>query len=107
MTRQSQEKFPPRKVGDTVKVRVSDPDRGRCCSRNILGVITEVNLSKGLYRIGTKEGMLKSWCTRNQFTTCTSRIIDIAYVSSTNISLRECAGKSSVSGRESLQALQL
>ena len=47
MTRQSQEKFPPGKLGDTVKVRMPDVDRGRCDSRNILGVITEVNLRKG------------------------------------------------------------
>ena len=37
MTRLAREKFPQRKVGDTVKVRVPDVDRGRCDSRNILG----------------------------------------------------------------------
>ena len=42
MTRLAREKFPPGRVGDTVKVRVPDVDRGRCDSRNILGVITEV-----------------------------------------------------------------
>ena len=41
VTRLSREKFPQGKVGHTVKVRVSDVDRGRCDSRNILGVIME------------------------------------------------------------------
>ena len=43
MTRLAREKFPPRRDGNTVKVRVPDVDRGRCDSRNILGVITEVD----------------------------------------------------------------
>ena len=46
MTRLAREKFPPGRVGDTVKVRVPDVDRGRCDSRNILGVITEVDPNK-------------------------------------------------------------
>ena len=54
MTRLAREKFPQGKVGDTVKVRVTDIDRGRCDSTNILGVIMEANPTKDLYRIGTK-----------------------------------------------------
>ena len=46
MTRLAREKFPQGKVGNTVKVRVPDVDRGRCYSRNILGVIMEANLTK-------------------------------------------------------------
>ena len=38
----SREKFPRGKVSNTVKVRVPDVDRGRCDSRNILGVLMEV-----------------------------------------------------------------
>ena len=37
MTRLAREKFPQGKVGDTVKVRVPDVDRGRRDSRNNLG----------------------------------------------------------------------
>ena len=37
MTRLAKEKCPQGKVGDTVKVRVPDVDRGTCDSRNILG----------------------------------------------------------------------
>ena len=75
MTRLAREKFPQGKVGDTVKVRVPDVDRGRCDSRNILGVIMEADLTKDLYRIGTKDGILNS-----------------------RYSLRECAGKASLFG---------
>ena len=58
MTRLAGEKFPQGKVGDTVKVRVPNVDRGRCDSRNVLGVIMEADLTKDLYRIGTNDGSL-------------------------------------------------
>ena len=58
MTRLAGEKFPQGKVGNTVKVRVPDVDRGRCDSRNVLGVIMEADLTKDLYRIGTNDGSL-------------------------------------------------
>ena len=69
ITRLPREKFPEGKVGDTVKVRVPDVDRGRCDSRNILGVIMGPDLTKDLYKIGTKDGILNAWYTRNQFST--------------------------------------
>ena len=99
MTRLAREKFRQGKVGDTVKVRVPDVDRGRCDSRNILGVIMKADFTKDLYMIGTKDdGILNSWCARNQFSTCTEGTVNIADVSSVNISLRECAGKASLFG---------
>ena len=98
MTRLAREKFPQGKVGDTVKVPVPDVDRGRCDSRNILGEIMEADVTKDLYRIGTKDGILNSWYARNQFSTCTEGTVNIADVPSVNISLRECAGKASLFG---------
>ena len=53
----------------------------------------EADLTKDLYRIGTKDGILNSWYARNQFSTCTEGTVNIADVPSVNISLRECAGK--------------
>ena len=94
----AREKFPQGKVGDTAKVRVPDVDRGRCDSRNILGVIMEADLTKDLYRIGTKDGILNSRYARNEFSTCTEFTVNIADVPSVNISLRECAGKASLFG---------
>ena len=98
MTRLAREKFPQGKVGDTVKVRVPDVDRGRYDSRKILGVIMKADLTKDLYRIGTKYGILNSWYARNQFSTCTKSTVNIADVPSVNISLRESVGKASLFG---------
>ena len=60
MTRLAREKFPQGRVGDTVKVQAPDVDRGRCDSKNILGVTMEADLTEDLYRIGTKDGILNS-----------------------------------------------
>ena len=70
-----------------------DVDPGRCDSRNILGVIMEVNLIKDLHKIGTKSGILNLL---NQFTTCSEVTVNISEVPSINGSFRECAGKASV-----------
>ena len=53
----------------------------------------EVDLTKDLYRIGTKDGITNSWYARNQFSTCAEGTVNIADVPSVNISLRECAQK--------------
>ena len=98
MTRFAREKLSQGKVGETVKVRVPDVCHGRCYSRNIFGVITEADITKDLYRIGTKDGILNSCYARNQFSTCTEGTINIADVPSANISLRECVGKASLFG---------
>ena len=100
MTRLAREKFPQRKVGNTVKVRVPEVDRGRCDSRNILGVIMEADLTKGLFRIGTKDVILNLWYARNQFSTCTEGTANMAGVPSVNMSLRKCASKASLFGGE-------
>lgn len=42
MLKTSNEKFPPANVGDTVRVKVPDVDRGRTDARNIIAVITDV-----------------------------------------------------------------
>ena len=86
------------KVCDTVKVPVLDVDCGRCDSRNMLGIIMDADLTKHLYRIETKDGILNSWYARNQFSTCTKGTVNIADVPSVNISLRESAGKASLFG---------
>ena len=96
--RLTREKFPQEKVGDTVKVRVPDVDRGRCDSRSILGVIMEADLTKDFYRIGTMDGILNSWYARNQFSACTEDTVNITDIASVNISLRECVGKALLFG---------
>ena len=98
MTRLAREKFPQGKVSDTVKVRVADADHRRCDSRIILGVIMEADLTKYLYRIGTKDGILNMPYARNQFSTCKEGTVNITDVPSVNVSLRECPGKASLFG---------
>ena len=97
MTRQVRENFPPGKVGETVKMRVPDVDCGRCDSRNLFAVVVEVDSSKILYRIGSKDVMFKLLYTRNQFSTCAEQIVDITDAPSNDILLRECTRKSSLS----------
>ena len=58
----------------------------------------EADLTKDLYRIGTKDGILNSWYANNQFSTCTEATVNIADVPSVNISLRECSWKASLFG---------
>ena len=98
MTKSSCDKFPPANVGDTIKLRVPDVDRGRCDPRNVLGVVTAVDGDKCLYKIGTKFGAINTTYARNQFTTCTEKIVAVEDVPEDQISLRACAGKSSLSG---------
>ena len=59
---------------------VPDVDCGRCDSRNILGVIMEVDLTKYLFKTGTKDGILNLLYTCNQFTTCTVGSVNISEV---------------------------
>ena len=55
-------------------------DRGRCDSRNMLGVIMKIDLTKNLYKIGTKDGILNLLHTLNQFTICKEGTVKISNV---------------------------
>ena len=81
-----------------VKIRVPEIDCGRCDSRNVLRVMMKADLTKDLYKVGSKDGILNSWYARNQFGTCIEGTVNIPAVPSVNISLRECAGKASLFG---------
>ena len=67
----------------------------------------EAELTKGLYRIQTKDGILNSWYARNQFSTFTEGTVNITDVPSVNISLRECAGKASLFGSLGYRKMEL
>ncbi|XP_046980568.1 uncharacterized protein LOC124545665 [Schistocerca americana] len=68
--------------GCTVRVPVSDFDRGRGDARSILAVALETT-ANGLYQIGTRDGTIRyatavtttAFCLRFQFGTCPLRII--------------------------------
>ncbi|KAK9712776.1 hypothetical protein QE152_g24731 [Popillia japonica] len=85
------------KIGETVRIPIPDVDRARSDLRNILGVILVVEDNN--YSIGTKLGKLQQMYSRNQFTICKQSMVAIDDVpESVEVSLRECAKKSSCVG---------
>ena len=42
MLRTSERKFPPAQIGDTVRIKVPDVDRGRTDLRNVLAVVVKI-----------------------------------------------------------------
>ncbi|XP_050508951.1 uncharacterized protein LOC126886146 [Diabrotica virgifera virgifera] len=89
--------LPAAKIGDTVRLPVSDVDRGRADVRNILGVVTTVD-DNMYYKIGTEKGTLPHLFTRNQFSVCPAPLIATEIVSVVEKSLREIAATSSLCG---------
>ncbi|KAK9751539.1 hypothetical protein QE152_g4944 [Popillia japonica] len=85
------------KIGETVRIPIPDVDRARGDLRNILGVILAVEDNN--YSIGTKLGKLQQMYSGNQFTICKQSMVAIDDVpESVEVSLRECARKSSCVG---------
>ena len=100
MLKMSDKKFPSGNVGNNVKICVPDVDRGKCGPRNVIGVITECDDQRGLYRIGTQYGTVNTMFTRSQFDICHESFINAKDVPSGSISLRECYGKDAISGSQ-------
>ena len=84
-------------LGATVMVPIPDVDRGRADLRNIKAVVIKVH-DDGMYELGTEHGILKNLYSRNQFSPCIEKFIDISDVPTDQIkiSLREAAKSSSV-----------
>ncbi|XP_047505092.1 KRAB-A domain-containing protein 2-like [Pieris napi] len=89
-------KFPPCSVGDTVRVQIPDVDRGRGEFRNVLMVVIEK--AGDLYRLGNERGTIEEMFSRNQFSVCHDKLIDIENISPEKKSLRELANEQSLSG---------
>lgn len=77
------------KIGDTVRIPVPDVDRGKADARNILGVVMET--SEGFFKIGTPDGILNQLYSRNQFTICQEKLIDVASIPTIQLPLRTIA----------------
>lgn len=97
MTVTSNEKFAACKVGDTVRVKIPDVDRGRGDFPNVLMAVVEC-ADNGLYKLGNKTGTISELFSRNQFTVCDSKFLDIEDVSPEKKSLRQIANAQSTSG---------
>jgi hypothetical protein len=75
MLRSSNQKIPSAQVGDTVRVRVPNIDRGRMDYQNILAVVMDVD--NDFYKLGTKYGIISQLYTRNQFAVCKEKLISL------------------------------
>lgn len=73
----------------SVLVAVPDVDRSKTDPRNLLGVVLAVE--DGLYRIGTREGVLEHLYSRNQIEACASNFLLPSDVPTTTTSLRNSA----------------
>lgn len=66
MKASSDKSHPPANIGDNVTIPIPDVDKGRCDLRNIIGVILQ-KTDEGLYKIGTKHGVLQKLYCRYSF----------------------------------------
>lgn len=90
-------KYPPCNVGDNVRVKIPDVDRGRGDFRNIILTVLECT-ENGLYKLGNEKGTIPEMFSRNQFAVCESQFVNIRDVSAENKSLRQLANLQSTSG---------
>nr|XP_022909463.1 SCAN domain-containing protein 3-like [Onthophagus taurus] len=67
-------KIPPVPLGTTVRIPVPEVDRGRGDARNILAVVLQ-KTDDELYKIGTKQGVVKNRYSRQQFTVCRQELL--------------------------------
>ncbi|CAG5009843.1 unnamed protein product [Parnassius apollo] len=80
MTALSNRKFPPCKIGDTVRVKIPDVDRGRGDFPNVLMVVLECD-DDGLYKLGNQFDTITELFSRNQFTVYEAKFLDVDIVS--------------------------
>ena len=97
MTKRSVKRFKLAHIGDTVMVPAPPlVDRGRAEMPNVKAVVVSVH-GDGLYKLGTKHGLLNQLYTRNQFSPCVEQFMTIAEViQGEDISLREVAHLDSI-----------
>lgn len=91
MKTRSSQRLGTAEVGTTVMVPIPYVDRGRAEFPNIKAVVLEVN-NYGLYKLGTKHGVLHPMYARNQFTVCAEKFLSIEEVPrEKTVSLRQVA----------------
>ncbi|KAL4709053.1 hypothetical protein ACJJTC_005914 [Scirpophaga incertulas] len=67
-------KIPPVSLGTTVRIPVPEVDRGRGDARNILTVVLHKS-DDDLYQLCTKQGVVKTLYSRQQFTVCHQKLL--------------------------------
>jgi Fe-S-cluster formation regulator IscX/YfhJ len=77
---------------------IHEVDRGRCEFPNVHAVVLEVN-EAGMYKLGTKQGLIKGVYSRNQFDPLPERLLLVSDVNQeTEVALRSAANKQSQGG---------
>lgn len=99
MTNDTAKKLPSLCVGDSIFVNVPKIDRGPLDTKNIFGKI--VDIRNGLYRVGTKSGIIKNWLSRHELQISLNE--HIAEVPCAVLSLREAVTKQSLFGGQGFQ----
>ncbi|KAK5648226.1 hypothetical protein RI129_003118 [Pyrocoelia pectoralis] len=64
MLNNTSKKFATLNLGENVRVIVPKIDRGPLDPKNIIGVV--MNIENGVYKVGTKYGIIKRWLSRNE-----------------------------------------
>ncbi|CAI6373421.1 unnamed protein product [Macrosiphum euphorbiae] len=102
MLKSSSSRFDPLEIGSTVRVSIPDVDRARGAPRNLLAVVLDVE--NDLYKLGTEHGHLKHKYTRSKLVPCKEKLLDIPkFIKEKELTLREAAGLSSISGTQGYQ----
>jgi len=71
-----------------VRVQVPDVDRGKTDARSILACVMEVT-TDDLFKLGTRNGILKQLYARSQFQLCHERFLEVRDISSEVVLLQE------------------
>ncbi|CAB3239251.1 unnamed protein product [Arctia plantaginis] len=66
MLKSSRKKIPPVPIGTTVRIPVPEVDRGHGDASNLLAVVLQ-KTDDELYKIGTKQGVVKTLYSRQHF----------------------------------------
>lgn len=100
MLRLTNNKFTPASVGDSVRVPIPEVDRSKCASRNVIGVVMDIDKEKSMYKIGTAQGVLKTLFTRGEFDVCKESFLQSEDVPEHSTSVREAHGKTAITGSQ-------
>ncbi|XP_031332774.1 KRAB-A domain-containing protein 2-like [Photinus pyralis] len=74
MKSHSDKSHPPANIGDNVMIPIPDVDKSKVDLRNIIGVVIDIT-DEGLYKVGTKHGILQTLYCRTQFDVSAQRFI--------------------------------
>lgn len=91
-------RYAPIEIGKTVRLPIDSVDRPKIGHPNLLGVVMEID--NGLYKIGTKSGVLPQRYTRNQLEPSENEFIALEEVPNSSTSFRAAVGADSITGTQ-------